>query len=114
MVRPPQNQTERRKDMKTAETTLSTVAAGLGTAMVMAWFLVLGPIGFLLLVVMAYAMVVQNLALGVVCGLPLAFPFVVTALWIPFGWGAALQEKWAEESAEVPGSETANETVRGN
>ncbi len=97
--------------MRTAETTLGTVAAALGSAMVMAWFLVLGPIGFLLLVAMAYAMMVQNLALGMVCGLALASPFVLTALWIPCGWGAALSEKWAREIAVVPGSETANEAV---
>jgi hypothetical protein len=97
--------------MRTTETTLNTVAAATGSAMVMAWFLILGPLGLLLMLGVAYAMVVQNLALGVVCGLPLASPFVLTAIWIPVGWGAALREKWAGETTVVPVSETAKETI---
>jgi len=77
--------------------------------MFVAWLLFLGPVGLLLLLVVAYAMVVQNLALGIIGGLLLATPVVLTAAWIPVAFYALLREKQAPLVA--PDGRTAAEPV---
>ncbi len=80
--------------------------------MFVAWLLFLGPVGLLSLLVVAYAMVVQNLALGIVGGLLLATPVILTAAWIPVAFFALLRERNAP--SVVPAAETAAETVGTN
>jgi hypothetical protein len=60
--------------------TKESACAGIGTAMVIAWFVLLGPVGFALLCGVAYAMVIQNLALGLIFGLLCVTPLVLVAM----------------------------------
>jgi hypothetical protein len=82
-------------------------AEAIGTSMWMAWAIFLGPGGFLLLLGVAYAMHVQNLALGIVVGILLFLPIVLTILWTPLGWFAVLHEqralrsRWQASESEV-------------
>jgi hypothetical protein len=91
------------------ETAVQRLTPGIGAAMFVSWLLFLGPVGLVLLLGLPYAMIVQDLALGIVCGLLLAIPLVLTALWIPVAFFGLLREKKAPSTA--PNSESALETV---
>ncbi len=92
--------------MKDEKTPVESSTSGIGAAMFVSWFLVLGPVGLILLLGLPYAMIYQNLALGIVFGLLLVIPLVLTAVWIPVAFFDLLREKRA-----VPTSETVLETV---
>ncbi len=64
----------------------------LSTLTVFCGVLTLGLGGFLLLCVIAYAMITENLALGVVCGLLLFSPYILGVVWF-FTLGTSL---WAD------------------
>jgi hypothetical protein len=55
----------------------------------------MGVGGFLLLCLIAYAMVTENLALGVLCGLLLFLPYILGVIWF-FTLGTSL---WAERAS---------------
>jgi hypothetical protein len=95
--------------MGNANTALKRSTSGAGAAIFVSWLLFLGPVGLLLLLGVAYAMVVQNLALGIIAGLLLATPIILTAAWIPVAFYALLWEKKAPSRA--PASEVALETA---
>jgi hypothetical protein len=91
------------------DTAVQRSTSGIGAAIFVSWSLFLGPVGLVALLGVAYAMVVQNLALGIIGGLLLATPVVLSAAWIPVAFFALLREKRAPSMA--PTSETALETV---
>jgi Sec-independent protein secretion pathway component TatC len=66
-------------------------------------------VGLVLLLGLPYAMIVQDLAFGIVCGLLLIIPVVLTAVWIPVAFFGLLREKRTPSTA--PNSESALETV---
>jgi len=66
----------------------------LGTAMMLAWFMVIGVGGFLLLMGIFYAMVAKSMTLGIVCCVLLFAPLGMTLLWGFFS-AEALREKWS-------------------
>ena len=51
------------------------------TLMFLTGVLALGLVGFLLLCGLAYAMITENLALGLVCGLALILPYLFGGVW---------------------------------
>ena len=57
------------------------VASRVGKVAFIAWSLLLGPIGALGLAGVAYAMLSQNLPLGIVCGALIGVPFVSGLAW---------------------------------
>ncbi len=83
-------------------------ASGVGAAMMISWILFLGPVGLLFLFGVAYAIVVQNLALGIICGLLLFTPLILMILWAPAG---LLALKEASEAKVISATESAVETV---
>ena len=95
--------------MRAEDTAVQRSPSGIGAAMFVSWSLFLGPLGLVVLLGVAYAMVVQNLALGIIGGLLLATPVVLAAAWIPVAFFALLREKSAPSTA--PNSESALETV---
>ncbi|MGB6065018.1 MAG: hypothetical protein WBG50_09425 [Desulfomonilaceae bacterium] len=95
--------------MGTDNTAEERLASGIGATMFVAWLLFLGPVGLLALLVVAYAMVVQNLALGIVSALLLATPVVLAGAWIPVAFYALLRSRWA--GSRVPVGETALDTT---
>ena len=60
--------------MKDDETAVQSSTSGIGAAMFVSWLLFLGPVGLVLLLGLPYAMIVQDLAFGIVCGLLLIIP----------------------------------------
>jgi hypothetical protein len=84
--------------MKRRGAAVVRLAEPIGTAMWIAWAIFLGPGGFLLLLGVAYSMYVQNLALGIVCGMLLFSPLALIVLWAPLGWFAVLYERRALRS----------------
>ena|SRR5271157_5998466 len=53
----------------------------LGTAMMLAWTLGIGIVGFALLLAIAFAMVFQNYSLAIVCSALLFAPLMLTIAW---------------------------------
>ncbi len=76
--------------MRTNETTLVGASTTVGGWVFISMTLILGPLGFVLLGGMAYAMYFQNLALGLVCGLVVFAPFLLAAIWVPLAGAAWL------------------------
>jgi len=76
----------RRIEMKTRKNTWKRMAEELGSAMMIGWTMLLGPLGAVALLVMAYSMFAQNLALGIVAGLIVFAPLMLTVTWAPFSW----------------------------
>lgn len=86
----------------------------LGAVSVILWFLVLGPVGLLAGLGLCHSMMVQNAALGVVCGIILGSPLVILVAWALFAWRAIVREKRADRSWSVRlgAKEQAAERVR--
>lgn len=83
--------------MKTREYALKRTAEELGSAMILAWTLLLGPLGAIALLAIAYAIFIQNLALGIVSGVLVFAPLMLTVAWGPF----LLAARYAEAGLEV-------------
>jgi hypothetical protein len=79
--------------MRTTNATILKMGKSIGAAMWVSWFMFLGPVGFLLLLGVSYAMFMQNLAFAVICGSFIVLPFALTLVWAPLGWFAALHEQ---------------------
>lgn len=90
--------------MKNTDNLLEKTALGAGTWMLIGGVLILGPVGFLLLLVVFYSMMVQNLALGLVAGLIFFSPLILFAIWAPLKWTAMLRQRVARKAEFVPGS----------
>ncbi len=77
--------------MNPRETSQRKVAENVGTLMFLAWTLVVGIAGFVLLCAIAFAIVTENLALGLVCGLLLFAPSALGVGWMLTAGASALQ-----------------------
>lgn len=86
--------------MKTREIEWKKIAEELGLAMILAWTLFFGPVGAVVLLAIAYSMFTQNLALGIMCGLLLFAPLMLTMVWYPFAWATLHAEVGLE--AQTP------------
>jgi hypothetical protein len=91
--------------MKNREDLLERAALGTGTWMLMTGVLILGPVGFLLLLALFYSMMVQNLALGVIAGLILFSPLIFLGIWAPLKWTSVLRQHFVRESEFVNGAQ---------
>ncbi len=81
--------------MNASESSKPRFIENLSTLIVLCGVLTLGVGGFLLLCLIAYAMVTENLALGVLCGLLLFLPYFLGIIWF-FTLGTSL---WAERAS---------------
>jgi hypothetical protein len=90
--------------MKNADNLLETAALGTGAWMIITGILVLGPVGFLLLLTVFYSMLVQNLALGVIAGLFFFCPLIFLIIWTSFKWASVLPQRAVRKSELVHGS----------
>ncbi len=93
--------------METKHMAGNRMVSRMGAILFVSWLLFLGPVGFVLLLVVAYAMAFQNLALGLLAGLALVTPVVVLAAWGALWCHDYLMEKWVMG----PAVEAARETV---
>ena len=91
---------------------LERAALGAGTWMLIAGVLMLGPVGFVLLMVVFYSMMFQNLALGVVAGLLISSPLILLAIWAPLKWTAVLRERFGNKAAITRGAQPVPEYER--
>jgi hypothetical protein len=98
--------------MKNRDELLERAASGTGTWMLITWLLILGPVGFLLLLVVFYSMMVQNLALGVIAGLILFSPLIFLGIWAPLKWTAVLRQRFASKTEFVHGTQRVPEYER--
>jgi hypothetical protein len=89
------------------------MGAAMGTAVMIAWALFLGPLGLLALTGMAYSMVAQNLALGIICGLLLFSPLALTVVWVPIMAFEALSERRARRATALHRTDAVREPVIG-
>ncbi len=88
--------------MEAHENPLRRMTETTGTIMIIIWTFVLGPVGFLLLLGTAYAMISGNLALGIVCGLLMFSPLLVTAVWAPLVALTLLVERFSARAIPAP------------
>ncbi len=91
--------------MNARETILEKLAVTVGSCMLFFGILTLGPLGFLLLLGLFYAMLTQNFALGFMVGALLCAPAVFGIMWAGLAWPAVLGERMA------PAPETATVAV---
>jgi hypothetical protein len=98
--------------MENVDNRLEKAALGVGTWMFIAGALILGPIGFVLLLVVLYSMMFQNLALGVVAGLLISSPLILLAIWAPLKWTAVLRERFGKKAAFARGAHPVPEFER--
>ena len=73
-----------------------------GTWMFITGAFVLGPVGFLLMLVLFYSMIVENLALGIITGLLFASPMILLGIWAPLKWTSVIRERFALRVALEP------------
>ena len=88
--------------MTPSSSLLEKTALDTGTLMFITGALILGPVGFLLLLVLFYSMIVENLALGIVTGLVFASPMILLGIWAPLKWTSVIQERFARKAALEP------------
>jgi len=82
--------------VKKAVKGLDKVLMALGQAMTVAWALMLGALGFVLLLAFAAALVAYAYTGAIVIGLLLVTPLLLTLMWGVLAIGAALRDIWAE------------------
>ncbi len=87
--------------MKASDSLLEKAAQIAGTGMLITGVMILGPVGFLLFVVIFYSMMVGNLELGIVTGLLCASPVIFMGIWAALKWTTVIQERvaWKVTSA---------------
>jgi len=83
---------------------LEKTALDTGTWMFMTGVLILGPVGFLLLLVLFYSMLVENLALATVTGLFYVSPMIFLAIWASLKWASVIRERFARKATAAPGA----------
>jgi len=91
--------------MTPSSSLLEKTALDTGTLMFITGALILGPVGFLLLVVLFHSMLAENLALGTVTGLLFASPMILFGIWAPLKWTSVIRELFARKPALAPGAE---------
>ena len=84
--------------MKNTDDLLEKAALGVGNWMLIAGVLILGPVGFLLLLAVFYSMTTQNLALGIIVGLIFFSPLILLIIWTPLKWTAVLRERFGRKA----------------
>ena len=92
--------------MKATEGMVNRAAESVGTWMFIALTIVIGPVGFVLLCGLAYAMYSSNLALGIIIALLASSPLLLPAVWIPL-MGASVIEGIAERRADLASESSA-------
>ena len=75
--------------------TLDRASMFLGTAMMLAWTLGIGIVGFALLLAIAYAMVFHNSSLAIVCSFVLFVPLILTIAWGILWVAEAEKKRWS-------------------
>jgi hypothetical protein len=75
--------------------TLERASRTLGTAMMVAWTLGIGIVGFALLLAIAYAMVFHNQILAIVSSFLLFAPLMLTVVWGILWAAEAAMKTWA-------------------
>jgi hypothetical protein len=77
--------------MKTAANFGEKTARAMGTISMIAWVLVLGPVGALLVGGVAYAMLANSLIAGALCAVLIFMPLFLTLTWGILGLFALLR-----------------------
>ena len=70
----------------------------MGTLVIVAWIVILGPLGALLLGGIAYSMFVNNLVTGAICGFFLFLPLLLTLAWGANKWSELRDENGSQRS----------------
>jgi hypothetical protein len=73
----------------------------MGTLVIVAWIVILGPLGALLLGGIAYSMSANNLVVGLICGFLFFLPFLLTLSWGVNRWSELRSENRAQRSSFV-------------
>ncbi|MBI5571767.1 MAG: hypothetical protein HY914_17625 [Desulfomonile tiedjei] len=83
--------------MKTRDMHARVVSEAAGSAAMICWLLIVGPVGALIMLVVAYAMVLGNTVWIAACVLLLLSPLALTLAWGILAWPALLKRDEAEE-----------------
>jgi hypothetical protein len=94
--------------MNASENSSTKFAENLSTLTCLSWISALGLGGFLLLCLLAYAMVTENLALGLVCGMLLAVPYILGVVWFFTAAPSVLAERVPEKAEAFAKADVSN------
>ncbi len=83
--------------MKASDSLLEKAAKVLGIGMFISGVMILGPVGFLLLLVVFNSMMVGNLVLGIVTGLLCASTVILFGIWASLKWTSVIQERFTRK-----------------
>lgn len=93
--------------MKAAMGTLRRTVKKVGAMTFLAWTFIIGVGGFFLMCGLAYAIVTENLPLGLACGALLIAPIVLGAVWVlTMGADMVAKSLEQEEAFRAAASET--------
>ncbi len=84
--------------MNTRETMLERLVMTAGSCMFFCGMLMLGPLGFLFLLGLFYAMLVQNFALGLMIAVLLCTPAIFGITWAALALATVIRERIAPAS----------------
>jgi hypothetical protein len=84
--------------MNTSGTVLEKLVMTAGSCMFFFGILMLGPLGFLLLLGLFHAMLVQNFALGLIVAVLLCTPAIFGIMWAALAWTVLIREQMAPVS----------------
>jgi hypothetical protein len=82
-----------------------TMLPFMGTIVILAWILIVGPLGGILIGAAAYFMLVENTFAAVICAAVLMLPAVLTIIWGCGAWTEAILNKAAsalKDESTVP------------
>jgi len=71
----------------------------MGTLVMIAWIVILGPLGALLLGGIAYAMFVDNLEAGLICGFLFFLPLFLTLAWGGARWSEVVHKNGSQRAS---------------
>ena len=72
-----------------------TMSPFMGTIVILAWILIVGPLGGILIGAAAYFMLVENTIAAAICAAVLMLPAVLTIVWGCDAWTEAILNKAA-------------------
>jgi hypothetical protein len=70
----------------------------MGTIMILAWTLIIGPLGGILIGAATYFMLVENTFAGLICVAVLLLPAVLTIIWGCSAWVEALSNRVSDRT----------------
>lgn len=84
---------------------LKKILSALAPATVIVWFIVVGPLSFIILLLAAYAIVTKSSTLLIIPIFFLIFPPILILAWAISTWATGRKEGWIRKEIIAPGDD---------